>query len=57
MVPAYETVEYNLVYKPLNKTTEGDSGTIFFPIPDGSGIVYKLQGKSTDPAPMATIRR
>lgn len=57
MVPAYETVEYTLVYKPLNKTQEGDLGTIFFPIPDGSGILYKLQGTSTDPAPVAVYQR
>ena len=57
MVPAYETVEYTLVYTPLNKTKEGDNGTIFFPIPDGTGIVYKLQGTSTDPAPVAIIQR
>lgn len=58
MVPAYETVDYMVVYKPLNKTKEeGDGGTIFFPIPDGSGILYKLQGTSTDPAPVTVLQR
>jgi hydrocephalus-inducing protein len=58
MVPAYETVEYTLVYKPLVNTKEGkDVGTIFFPIPDGSGILYKLEGSSTSPAPVAVLQR
>jgi hydrocephalus-inducing protein len=58
MVPAHETVEYTLVYKPLGKTKEEkDAGTIFFPLPDGSGILHKLQGLSTAPAPMAVLQR
>lgn len=59
MVPAYETVEYSLTYRPLSKTKEGDAhkGTVFFPIPDGTGLLYKLQGTSTDPAPIAVLQR
>lgn len=46
-VPAGSTAEYKLVYKPLNMTSEGSphEGSIFFPIPDGSGLLYRLHGQ------------
>jgi hydrocephalus-inducing protein len=59
MVPAYETVKYTLVYQPLTKTKEGQThrGTVFFPIPDGTGLLYMLEGNSLDPAPIAVLQR
>jgi hypothetical protein len=47
-VPAGGSADYTLVYKPLTMTTaEGQphEGSVFFPIPDGSGLLYKLYGQ------------
>lgn len=47
-VPAGGSAEYTLVYKPLTMTpAEGQphEGSVFFPIPDGSGLLYKLYGQ------------
>lgn len=47
-VPAGGSAEYPLVYKPLTMTpAEGPphEGNVFFPIPDGSGLLYKLHGQ------------
>jgi len=42
------SAEYQLLYKPLTMTpADGPShqGSVFFPIPDGSGLLYKLLGQ------------
>jgi hypothetical protein len=47
-VPAGGSAEYTLVYRPLTMTPgEGQphEGSVFFPIPDGSGLLYKLYGQ------------
>ncbi|CAD5117498.1 DgyrCDS6267 [Dimorphilus gyrociliatus] len=43
--------QYELRYAPLLMTGEGKkhSGSVFFPIPDGSGLLYNLQGSSEAP--------
>ncbi|WIA13448.1 hypothetical protein OEZ85_007028 [Tetradesmus obliquus] len=57
-VPAGGSAEYTLVYKPLTMTpAEGQphEGSVFFPIPDGSGLLYKLYGQSDQPTPEAVV--
>lgn len=47
-VPAGSSAEYGLLYKPLTMTpAEGQphQGTVFFPLPDGSGLLYNLHGQ------------
>lgn len=47
-VPAGGSAEYDLCYKPLTMTpAEGQphQGTVFFPLPDGSGLQYVLHGQ------------
>lgn len=47
-VPAGGSAEYSLMYKPLTMTpAEGQphQGTVFFPLPDGSGLLYVLHGQ------------
>lgn len=58
MLPAHATVDYTVVYRPLSQApAEGHTGSVFFPFPDGTGMLYNLQGTSTDPAPVAVIQR
>jgi hydrocephalus-inducing protein len=47
-VPAGGSAEFVLCYKPLTMTTaEGQphQGSVFFPLPDGSGLLYILHGQ------------
>jgi hydrocephalus-inducing protein len=47
-VPAGGSAEYALLYKPLTMTSgEGQphQGSVFFPLPDGSGLLYILHGQ------------
>ena len=50
---------YEIAYKPLTMTAEGKkhSGSIFFPLPDGSGLLYNLQGTAEAPKVSAKISR
>jgi hydrocephalus-inducing protein len=50
-VPAGGSAEYSLLYKPLTMTqAEGQphQGSVFFPLPDGSGLLYILHGQVSD---------
>lgn len=47
-VPAGGSADYTLCYKPLTMTAgEGQphKGSVFFPLPDGSGLLYVLHGQ------------
>jgi hydrocephalus-inducing protein len=46
-VPAGGKASYTITYQPMTMTAEGQlhEGSVFFPIPDGSGLLYKLQGQ------------
>ncbi|XP_009996299.1 PREDICTED: hydrocephalus-inducing protein homolog [Chaetura pelagica] len=49
---------YKLTYKPLTMTTEKmHQGSIFFPLPDGTGLSYLLQGTAQTPKCSGTISR
>ena len=58
-VPAGGKAEYAVQYQPLTMSAEGapHSGSVFFPIPDGSGLLYRLEGTAAVPAPVDTVRR
>ncbi|TRY66381.1 hypothetical protein DNTS_003349 [Danionella cerebrum] len=48
---------YEIAYKPLVMTPDGErhEGSVFFCFPDGSGILYILQGTAEAPKPEGTI--
>ena len=63
-VSAGGSSDYEVVYTPLTMTAIQDQpeikeasheGTLFFPIPDGSAVLYKLIGKSLPPQPLQTF--
>ncbi|CAH8595166.1 unnamed protein product [Heterobilharzia americana] len=58
-IPAQQTGVYELKYKPVTMTTDGvkHKGTIFFPLPDGTGLLYNLSGISEPPKSMIRINR
>lgn len=58
-VPAGGSAEYKVEFRPLTMaaTDAPHSGTLFFPIPDGSGKLFRLLGTATKPAPVAVIKR
>ncbi len=52
-----QTHSYELTYHPLEMTTDSHkhSGIAFFPLPDGSGILYHLLGVSEPPKQVTYI--
>ncbi|XP_078527074.1 hydrocephalus-inducing protein homolog isoform X2 [Lissotriton helveticus] len=50
---------YEVTYRPLTMTTEGKKhqGSVFFPLPDGTGLQYLLQGIAEPPKALGTIIR
>lgn len=48
---------YELIYHPLTMTTDMQKhqGSIFFPLPDGTGLLYNLQGTAEPPKHTAAI--
>ncbi|NXU58594.1 HYDIN protein, partial [Turnix velox] len=48
---------YQITYKPLTMTSENKNhqGSIFFPLPDGSGLYYLLEGTAEGPKCSGTI--
>ncbi|XP_046359897.2 hydrocephalus-inducing protein homolog isoform X3 [Haliotis rufescens] len=58
-VEPQQTKSYELTYKPLTMTTENKrhTGTIFFPLPDGTGLMYNLTGAAEPPKPNGRIQR
>jgi hypothetical protein len=52
---------YDITFSPLEMNGLGEGGkhegTVFFPLPDGSGILYKLIGVAEKPAPSGNITR
>ncbi|XP_048371298.1 hydrocephalus-inducing protein homolog [Sphaerodactylus townsendi] len=50
---------YEITYRPLAMNVEGkkDQGSIFFPLPDGTGLLYHLQGTTEPPKSAGNILR
>ncbi|XP_047451812.1 hydrocephalus-inducing protein homolog [Mugil cephalus] len=48
---------YEITYRPLTMTADGkkDLGSVFFSFPDGTGILYSLQGTADPPKAEDTI--
>jgi Flagellar-associated PapD-like len=50
------TADYEIAYTPLTMTNESQhEGTLFFPLPDGTALVFKLTGIAKPPKPMDVI--
>ncbi|XP_072492710.1 hydrocephalus-inducing protein homolog isoform X2 [Notamacropus eugenii] len=50
---------YEITYRPLTMNADGRKhmGTLFFPLPDGTGWLYVLQGSAEAPKAVANIYR
>ncbi|XP_047678536.1 hydrocephalus-inducing protein-like isoform X5 [Tachysurus fulvidraco] len=57
--PYQQNKAYEITYKPLAMTTDGKKhlGSMFFSFPDGSSMLYTLQGTAEPPKPVSTINR
>ncbi|XP_053479109.1 hydrocephalus-inducing protein homolog [Ictalurus furcatus] len=55
--PYQQNKAYEITYKPMVMTTDGKKhlGSMFFSFPDGSGMLYTLQGTAEPPKAMSTI--
>lgn len=67
-VEAQSTSSYEVVYHPLTMTTtsavavtsdnkQKHTGSVFFPLPDGTGLMFNLIGVANPPKPIARIQR
>ena len=58
MVPAGAEASYSVTYRPLAMSTQEKQheGSVFFPLPDGTGLLYKLAGVAQSPMPAGTIQ-
>lgn len=57
-MPAFGRAEYPLTFKPLtmSRPSGPHMGSVFFPIPDGSGLLYTLEGEVRDLRPCTPAR-
>ncbi|XP_062860193.1 hydrocephalus-inducing protein homolog [Trichomycterus rosablanca] len=55
--PNQHNKAYEITYKPLTMTTDGNKhlGSVFFSFPDGTGMLYTLQGTAEPPKAGGTI--
>lgn len=58
-MPANSKATYTLTFRPLTMSTKEQphEGSVFFPIPDGSGLLYRLVGRAEAPVPEGKIER
>ncbi|XP_043935458.1 hydrocephalus-inducing protein homolog [Protopterus annectens] len=58
-IEAHQQKPYEITYRPLTMTLEGKKhqGSVFFPLPDGTGLLYVLQGNSEPPKASGTVNR
>lgn len=58
-VPAGAKVTYAVTFKPLSMSTpdQPHEGSAFFPIPDGTGLLYRLIGRAESPVPEGKVER
>ncbi|XP_072135349.1 hydrocephalus-inducing protein homolog isoform X2 [Mobula birostris] len=57
--PHQQNQAYEITYRPLTMSVDGKKhqGSIFFPLPDGAGLLYMLQGVAEPPKAVAVINR
>lgn len=57
IVEPQSTGQYEIVYSPMTMTSSQDgkkhTGSVFFPLPDGTALYYNLVGSSNPPKPIA----
>uniref|UniRef100_A0A8C5EU15 Hydrocephalus-inducing protein-like n=1 Tax=Gouania willdenowi TaxID=441366 RepID=A0A8C5EU15_GOUWI len=53
----HQNMTLDIIYQPLTMTTDGKNhkGSVFFSFPDGSGMLYALQGTADCPKPEDSI--
>ncbi|KAL7750642.1 hypothetical protein RI367_003984 [Sorochytrium milnesiophthora] len=60
-VEAGSSAQYDLKFEPLEMAGHGENGrhegSAFFPLPDGSGLLYRLSGVVDKPLPAGTFAR
>jgi len=58
-VPPGQSADYVVTYCPQTMTKEGakHQGTVFFPLADGSAILYSLEGEAEPPQPADNISK
>ncbi|CAD7699389.1 unnamed protein product [Ostreobium quekettii] len=58
-VPAQSSADYPITYSPLTMSSKDKphTGSIFFPIPDGTGKLFNLKGVAENPVAEDTISR
>ncbi len=56
-VGSNQSRHYELTYHPLTMTTDSQKhyGSIFFPQPDGTGVLYNLQGTAEPPKVVGSL--
>ncbi|KAM7413943.1 hypothetical protein PAMA_018980 [Pampus argenteus] len=57
MLEPLQNETYAITYRPLTMTVDGKKhlGSVFFSFPDGTGMLYSLQGTAEPPKPEDTI--
>mmetsp|Transcript_4036 Transcript_4036/g.9628 ORF Transcript_4036/g.9628 Transcript_4036/m.9628 type:complete len:4944 (+) Transcript_4036:104-14935(+) len=59
-IPAGGSAQFTLTYTPLTMTSEAKpahEGSAFFPLPNGTAVLYQLVGTADSPPPEATLQR
>lgn len=61
VVPPKQTVQYEIVYNPKTMTKKNDQnephkGSLFFPLPNGTALLYRLTGNATEPEPEGVLQ-
>lgn len=61
VVKPQSTNQYEIVYYPLtmtnNEVKQKHVGSVFFPLPDGTGLMYNLNGLANPPVSIDKIQR
>ena len=62
IIDAQSAASYEIAYQPMTMTNTGletkkHAGTVFFPLPDGTGLLYNLAGIANPPKTVAKIQR
>ncbi|RMZ93720.1 hydrocephalus-inducing -like [Brachionus plicatilis] len=58
-VEANNSSAYEITYSPMTMTSNDKKhvGSVFFPLPDGTGLLYNLSGQANAPKSVAKIQR
>lgn len=56
-MPPNSKAQYVVTFRPLSMSTpeQPHEGSVFFPIPDGSGLLYRLVGRAEAPVPEGKV--